>query len=264
MRHLSVTVLIAIIFSCTSSKSRSQTATEELQQANWEKKELLFQDSCTDDWTEKWFLDGLQASIKNSDKGMNFAAGKVWKNDSSHAVLWTKETFEGNLLIEYDFARTDTSGGGVIILYFHATGSGEEGYPNDLYAWREKRTVPTMSTYFRNMDAYHISYSTNRNVEDDYVRLRRYEHQYRLKGTEILPDNFNTGLFEPGVSYHVEISRFNENITMKVRNKTNPQETKTFTWDASSKPLCEAGRIGLRHMYTRSGRYKDFKVWRIE
>jgi hypothetical protein len=29
-------------------------------------------------------------------------------------------------------------------------------------------------------------------------------------------------------------------------------------------PACESGRIGLRHMYTRNARYKNFKVWKLK
>lgn len=231
---------------------------------DWEKTELLFEDSGVEDWRQNWFLDGTKAFLKNTDEGMLFEAGPEWKNDTSHAVLWTKNSFDGNISIEYDFTRIDSSGNGVIILYFHATGKGEKGYPEDIYDWRDQRKVPTMSTYFRNMNAYHISYSTSRNIDDDYVRLRRYEHQYRLAGTEILPDNFNTGLFEYGVTYHIEISRYNERIEMSVTNNSDLTDSKHFEWDASSKPLCNVGRIGLRHMYTRGARYKNFEVWRIE
>lgn len=270
MKQAVLFVLMVLVFGCVQKQPSTQneidqTSTEAtINKSSWEKKEVLFEYSGTEDWKDKWFLDGSKAAITRDGQGMNFSAGPDWKNDTSHAVLWTKETFEGNMLIEYDFTRTDSTGGGVIIIYFHATGKGDEEYPEDIYEWRDKRTVPTMSTYFRNMDTYHISYSTSTDVNDDYVRLRRYEHQYRLKGSEILPDNFKTGLFEYGVTYHIEISRFNEQITMRVTNASNPTDNKTFEWNASSKPLCNSGTIGLRHMYTRSGRYKDFKVWSIE
>ncbi|MEM8895397.1 MAG: DUF1961 family protein [Bacteroidota bacterium] len=242
----------------------SPNVVRDVKKTDWKKKEVLFEYSGRDDWQDKWFLDGTKATITNDQMGMDFAAGPDWKNDTSHAVLWTKAAFEGNMLIEYDFTRTDSTGNGVIIMYFHATGKGDDDYPEDLYDWRDKRTVPSMRTYFRNLNAYHISYSTNSDVDDDYLRLRRYEHLYHLKGTEILPDNFKTGLFKYGMTYHIEISRYNEQIRMEVTDKSNPNESKVYMWDASSKPLCNHGRIGLRHMYTRSGRYRDFKVWSIE
>ncbi|MFT6868190.1 MAG: type 1 glutamine amidotransferase [Cyclobacteriaceae bacterium] len=233
---------------------------------SWKKKQLLFDDSGTTDWRRKWFLDGSHATITHDENGMHFQAGKEWGNDTSHAVLWTKKSFKGNILIEYDYTRTDSETRGVNILYFHTTGKGDNEYPKDIRKWNDEREIPTMSTYFRNMNAYHISYATSSNNLDttDYVRLRRYEAQYRLSGTEILPDNFNTGLFKKDVTYHIEISRFENEIKMKVTNPAEPSNNQTFSWDASGKPSCDQGWIGLRHMYTRSAIYKNFKVWNIQ
>lgn len=233
----------------------------------WIKKEVLFEDTGTDDWTQKWFLDGTKATLENTEKGLFFEAGPDWANDSSHAVLWTKESFEGNILIEFDYTRTEDETRGVHILYFHATGTGDEEYPEDVYDWKEKRNIPTMSTYFRNMNAYHLSYAAFRSNDDgvyDYVRLRQYEALYRLGGTEILPDNFRTGLFKKGMTYHFEVSKFNDTIQMYVENKAIPSERALYSWVLSAKPQLEHGRIAIRHMYTRSAIYKDFKVWKIK
>ena len=51
----------------------------------------LLYDSCTDDWREHWTLDGQKATLTHSDKGMDFWAGPTFREDASHAVLWTKE-----------------------------------------------------------------------------------------------------------------------------------------------------------------------------
>lgn len=59
----------------------------------WEKKELLFEDNGTEDWTQKWFLDGTKARVEYLPTGMYFAAGPNPGNDISHAVLWTQQTF---------------------------------------------------------------------------------------------------------------------------------------------------------------------------
>lgn len=39
--------------------------------------------------------------------------------------------------------------------------------------------------------------------------------------------------------------------------------TKIFVWDTSQLLPLKEGRIGLRHMYTRSALYKDFKVYEM-
>lgn len=232
----------------------------------WVKKELLFEDVGTKDWTEKWFLDGERAKLENLPLGMYYAAGSEAKNDTCHAVLWTKNSFQGNLLIEFDYTRVDTSKSFVNIIYFLATGEGTEEYPKDISLWNDKRKVPTMSKYFRNMHTYHISFAAiTNNGKGDYIRLRRYNpNGLQLKGSDILPDNFDTGLFKPFHNYHLQVVRLDNYIAMLVQNKNDLEDSKLCEWDVSQVPSCDEGRVGLRHMYTRSAIYKDFKIWRIE
>ncbi|MEL7121295.1 MAG: DUF1961 family protein [Bacteroidota bacterium] len=228
----------------------------------WTKKDLLFEDKGTKNWTQKWFLDGEEARVDNVPLGMYLAAGPKPGNDTSHTVLWTQQRFEGNILIEYDYTRVDTVSRYVNILYFHATGKGGKEYPEDISLWNDKRKVPTMSIYFRNMNAYHISYAVG--GANDYIRLRRYQPDLKkLRGSDILPDNFNTGLFKPFFTYHIRVIRLGNQIEMQIQNKSDASDQLICRWDASKVEACNEGRIGLRHMYTRSAIYKDFKVWRI-
>lgn len=228
---------------------------------------VLFQDRGTDDWQDKWFLDGQRAKVTNGPDGMTFTAGPEAKNDTCHAVLWTRQSFSGDLSISYEYTRLDTSDRFVNILYFMATGKGNAEYPTDITAWNHKRVVPHMRTYFNHMKAYHISYavSANENSEvDDYVRLRRYAPEKGgLRGTAIAPDNFNTGLFQIGVTYRIAVRKQGGRIEMQVQRKDKPLEGASYVWDVSEQPIYDEGRIGLRHMYTRSARYYDFKVARL-
>lgn len=255
-----VLLLFVLAISCKSPEVKIKE--KEGTSSEWTKKTLLFEDSMTKDWTQKWFLDGKKARIDNLSTGMYYAAGPENKNDTSHAVLWTKSIFSDDIMIEFEYTRADTSNCCVNIIYFHATGKGGPEYPKDITQWNEKRTVPTMSTYFRNMNTYHLSFATS---GDDYIRLRRYDPTkgIRLKGTDIPPDTFGTGLFKPFETYHIQITRFENKITMNVQNKNNSVEKITRQWDTSVAKPCNEGHIGLRHMYTRAAIYKDFKVWRI-
>jgi hypothetical protein len=79
-----------------------------------------------------------------------------------------------------------------------------------------------------------------------------------------MPDYFNTGLFKSGITYGIKISRYENEIIMSVTTISDPKIKKIFRWDVRSKSPCNEGRIGLRHMYTRSARYKNFKVWKIK
>jgi len=259
------TIYLCVLFLLGFS-SRIQAQEKNQLVPKWTKKELLFEDYGTKDWTEKWFLDGERAKVENLPMGMYYAAGSEAKNDTCHAVLWTKKSFQGNLLIEFDYTRVDTAKKFVNIIYFFATGEGTDEYPKDITLWSDKRKVPTMSKYFRNMNTYHISFAAIRNNgKGDYIRLRRYNpNGLRLKGSDILPDNFDTGLFKPFHNYHIQVVRLNNYIAMFVQNKNDLEDAKLCEWDVSQVPSCDEGRVGLRHMYTRSAIYKDFKIWRIE
>ena len=223
---------------------------------------LEFNDNCTENWQSKWFLDGLHATIEHTKEGMNFSSGPEERNDAHHAVLWTKKSFEGDLKIEYSYTRTDEKTKWVNILYIQATGA--NSYASDITEWNDFRTIPAMRKYYRNMNALHISYAAyqknNTDLKSDYVRVRRYPilPGGRFSDTEIPPASFETGLFNPGETYKITVIKTHEKLYFKVKGKTHE---KLFLWDlTNSEPILE-GRIGLRHMYARSARYKDFKIY---
>ena len=214
-------------------------------------------------WKEKWLLDGGIAAVSNERHGLHLEAGPRWKDEAHHAVLWTKREFLGDLKIEYDFTRTDMNDtGSVILIYIQATGDGSEEFPEDITKWSEYRASPEMGKYFRNMNLYHISYATGSPFIDgngpDYVRARRYlPDGDTLRETELVPEYADTGVFKPGVTYRVTIIKEAREIAMKVQG---PDITRVFWFKNDKLPEVNQGRIGLRHMYTRSARYKDFRV----
>ena len=67
----------------------------------------VLSDPCRKDWKAKWFLDGEIGTVTNCPEGMTLKAGPEFKNDAHHMVLWTKDSFEGDLKIEYDYTRLD-------------------------------------------------------------------------------------------------------------------------------------------------------------
>ena len=93
---------------------------------------ILFEDSMLDDWQEKWFLDGQKATLEHRNEGLYFSGGTITKSEdpekyhAHHAVLWTKQVFEGDLLISYEMTRIDTSDYGNTLLYIQAQGIGIE------------------------------------------------------------------------------------------------------------------------------------------
>ena len=243
--------------------------TEQSSDATYVETKVLFEDDGTTDWRNHWMLDGERAIVKNSNQGMDFFAGSEIGNDSCHAVLWTQQSFSGDISIEYEYTRIDTAIRFVNILYFMATGKGDEEHPKDISLWNEKRRVPAMDVYFNYMNTYHISYAAfpvdNDGTQVDYIRLRRYRPggASGLSNTDFPGDVFDTGLFKTGVTYRVKVILLGTTIEMQVQNMENLQEQKAIKWDASIFPLCREGRVGLRHMYGRSARYKNFTIRQI-
>lgn len=220
-----------------------------------------FFDSCTDDWTKHWFLDGSKARLSNSGKGMDFFAGSADDVDSCNAVLWTKQEFQGDLKIEYEYTRLDNAVRGVNIIYVQASGSGQGPYKHDILQWAALRTDPAMYFYFDHMNTYHISYAAfEGGMENDYIRARRYipETEKGLKGTELINEYHRTGLFRTGVPHKFLIVKRGNNLSMHIRNE---EKELYCEWENKFLPPIYQGRIGLRHMCMRGARYKNFRIY---
>lgn len=224
-----------------------QIAFEKADRGTWR---LVMSDDCTGDWNEKWFLDGEgKTTVTNSPDGMELKA----LND--HMVVWTKQSFEGDLKIEYEFTRTDEKGGGVCIIYIQATGSGEEGFDKDITKWSDFRESPGMGKYFQNMHTYHVSYACG------YVRGRRYRPDLKKMNTysELWPEYVVSmeEFFEVGVPYQITIIKTDREIRMKAMGA---DKVLYFMLDNERWPAVSEGRIGLRQMRSRFSRYRNFRV----
>lgn len=252
-------------FSSTSDvhgtlKDETAQAFDRIATGKWRQ---VFHDSGTEDWADHWQLDGKNASVTNSQQGMDFHAGPLKNDDAHHGVLWTKQSFEGDLKIEYEFTKLDERHQNVVIIYILATGSGEEMFAKDIFEWSHLRDVPSMRMYFNHMNTYHLSYAahdnTNEDPSNDYIRMRRYMPEWKqgLRGTDIGPDHFSTGLFEANVPYEITIVKRGDEIGMHIESEG---QTKVMLWNVADFPPLSEGRIGLRHMHTRSARYRDFRV----
>ena len=222
----------------------------------------VFSDSCSADWKEKWFLDGEVGTVKNSPQGMALVAGPEFKNDAHHMVLWTKRSFVGDLKIEYEYTRLDKATKCVTILYIQATGSGKGPHAKDITQWNGLRKTPAMKTYYNHMHTYHISYAAHPGTEKAYIRGRRYIPESQgLKGTELKPDYSTPKLFATGVKHHITVIKKDRDLYMRVEN---PDQVVYCHMPNTDLPVITEGRIGLRHMFTRSARYANFKVCRPE
>ena len=266
MRNLYLLVKVLFVFLSVASaaqqtNNKEKQAFENANQQIWQE---AFCDSGTEDWTKQWFLDGQIASVSNSAKGMQLTAGPKYLNDAHHMVLWTKESFKGDVKIEYDFTRLDFETRCVNILYIQATGSGKGPFTKDITEWNAYRQSPAMRVYYDNMNTYHISYAAFPNTEDDresYIRARRYmPNKTGLSGTELKPDYFPDGLFAPGVPHKITVIKKDRNIYMRV---VNSEQTYYCHFINPDLPVIEEGRIGLRLMFTRSSRFANFKIYEL-
>jgi hypothetical protein len=270
MMNISAKTALAILLAFTVSPTRAEvqgddkdrTVFEQATAANWQE---VFADDGTGSWKEKWFLDGEVGTVTNSPEGMTLTAGPESKNDAHHMVLWTKQEFAGDLKIEYDFTRTDKASQFVTIIYIQATGSGKGQFAKDITKWNELRKVPAMSTYYDNMHTYHLSYAAFGESKQDktsYIRGRRYmPHAKGLKGTELTPDYHFDTLFATGVKHHITIIKRDRDLHVRVQN---PDEVRYCHLQNAKLPVITEGRIGLRHMFTRSARYANFRVSNLD
>ena len=229
--------------------ARDKAAFEQAGGGVWQE---VFSDPCTGDWTNKWFLDGAAGTVTNSPGGMTLSAGPEFGNEVHHVVLWTKAVFEGDLKIEYDYTRLDRSSRCTTLLYIEASGSGKGAYARDIARWNDLRQVPAMSTYFNHMNAYAISYASF----DSHIRGRRYMPEANgLEGTELPPDYFPKELFAVGVNHH--FTAIKRDLFLRIEN---PDRVFYAHMTNTALPVITEGRVGLRHMFTRSACYRNFRV----
>lgn len=74
------------------------------------------------------------------------------------------------------------------------------------------------------------------------------------------PSYFETGLFKKDVPHQITVIKKADGLWMQVRNKEGKQ---LFHWKTDGFPPIVEGRIGLRHMWTRGARYRDFQIARL-
>lgn len=259
IRALVTVLLMPLAVLAAPDPAKDHAAFEEAATGPW--KEVFF-DEGTGDWRDKWFLDGEIGAAENSPAGLRLSGGPRFGQDAHHTVLWTKDSFEGDVKIEFDYTRLDFENRAVNILFIHATGSGTGPHDRDISKWNELRKVPAMKTYFNNMHLYHVSYAAFPLDGIDttaYIRGRRYMPGTGkgLEGTDFTPDYFPRGLFEPGVPHHITVIKRGTDLLMRIENNQQVYHCKMSN---TALPTVTEGRVGLRHMYTRSARYKNFRI----
>lgn len=234
---------------------------------------ILMEDAMSADWQKNWFLDGNLATVEHREGGLYFAAGTVTKREdpvlynAHHAVLWTRQVFEGNIKISYEMTRMDNSNYGTTLLYIQAQGIGNPPYVEDITKWNALREIPDMGTYFTYMDLLSLSFREN-------LRCKRYpwlDKDLYEGPTGLIPPmvDYQGDNIEQGKTYLVEVEKRDESLKLKLVEKESGRIMIDHTWDTTQIPdaiepkIIQKGRIGLRHMSTRQFIYRSFKVERL-
>jgi hypothetical protein len=279
LRPLLACAILLLLASCSGegrNKSKTSPEVNDKRQgnpgANKTDTNILFEDPMTANWQENWFLDGQKATLEHRNGGLYFAGGTVTKKDdpkeyhAHHALLWTKQEFEGDLFISFEMTRVDTSNYGNTLIYIQAQGIGKAPYEEDISAWSERRTEPAMDKYFNYMNLLSISLREN-------IRCRRYpwndvEKNVPFKGPLIEP-MYDYGGIATGKTYRIEIEKITPILRLRLYDAESGNRLTECIWDTSvntedRKPhLIQKGRIGLRHMATKQFIYKNFTVKKI-
>jgi hypothetical protein len=72
-----------------------------------------------------------------------------------------------------------------------------------------------------------------------------------------VPDYRFDALFATGVKHHVTVIKRDRDLHVRVEN---PDGVHYCHMHNGKLPVIAEGRIGLRHMFTRVGRYRNFRV----
>jgi hypothetical protein len=249
-------LLLPVAVMAAPDPASDQAAFEEADAGPWKE---VFVDQGTGDWQENWFLDGEIAAVENSERGMELRAGPRASENAHHMVLWTKQSFEGDLKIEYDYMRTDFATAGVTMIYIQATGSGKGPHAKDIAEWSELRRIPTMGTYLNHMHLYHLSYAAFEPKTGQYIRGRRYmpETGRGLEGTELQPEYLYEEFFKPGEWHRITVIKHDRQLFFRISNE---RETLYGAMKNPELPPIVGGRVGFRHMWTRSALYRDIRI----
>ena len=230
LRYVTVFVSALLLISCNTGKPmNSPKPTDHADGA-----QVLFEDPMTGSWQDYWFLDGQRAALEHRDGGLAFLtdASEVDKRvdraafDAQHAVLWTRQEFEGDIRVSYTYTKLPGCSWQKLI-YVQAQGIGEEPDAKDIHAWRDLREVASMDKYFNCMDLIALSLR-------DEVRCKRYPWN-DVKANQALENEFlpraQPKEMPIGRPYHVVVEKRRKSIMLRITDAQTGEAAVDHTWD---------------------------------
>ena len=224
---------------------------------------LLYSSENESCWEENWFLEGPKASVVTQPNGFIFSAGPDIENPESHAVLWSKSIYSGDIKVEYEYTRLDSMNAAtsVNILYLLASGRGTDESPPDIRSTTTARQIPWMRSYFLEMNLLHISYAATGPQRSNYVSARRYPANSVSSfnsDTLVTPVYDNVNMFSLGVAHQITATKIGDTLQFEAHHA---EGSELFNWDLSSYDPVLSGRVGFRHMWGRSSQYRNIKIY---
>src|SRR5438552_17810968 len=148
----------------------------------------------------------------------------------SHLVVWNKQIFPADFLVEFDMSPNGSTSG-LTIFFVCATGkSGEDIFYISLPPRRADYKEYHSGAIANYSDSY---WSRNTEVESVTNRLRKNP------GFKLVAESKSLTTGSTDVTHHIRLLKLGGHIEMEMNGKV------IFKWDDPDKPL-GAGRIGLR------------------
>ena len=202
----------------------------------------------------EWIVEGVGGvevrggKLRASPLLYDSKGNQIPSKDRSHLVIWNKNIFPADFLVEFDMSPNGSTNG-LTIIFVCATGThGEDIFDASLPVRQADYKTYHSGEIANYSDSY---WSRNTEVESLTNRLRKNP------GFKLVAEGKSLTTGSTDVTHHVRMLKVGGHIEMEINGKV------IFKWDDPGRPL-GAGRIGLRSMEGVSLiTYDNFKVWKV-
>jgi hypothetical protein len=186
--------------------------------------------------------------VAPSEFDANGQPNPVGTGQRSHMVVWNRQVFPADFLLEWEMSPCGSTNGLTIVLFCATGKNGEDIFDLSLPPRRADYRTYHSGGIANFTDSY---WSRNTEVESVSNRLRKNP------GFKQVAEGPSLTTGPTGVTHHLRVLKVGAHVEVEVNGQI------VFRWDDPEKPL-GAGRIGLRSMegVTKIA-YDNFKVWQV-